>query len=111
MTGINLSARLPARYSVDFSGGKYFVLDLSGKIVWGPGSGDLAHRKCDDLQQAHENRAKIGERPCMCCGSVFHSEGIHNRLCNLCRRSSDPLSATGFAGGGDGRKPRKAAKV
>lgn len=25
-------------------------------------------------------------RPCMCCSRPFPSEGIHNRLCGLCRR-------------------------
>jgi hypothetical protein len=24
-------------------------------------------------------------RPCMCCENAFYSEGIHNRLCVLCR--------------------------
>ena len=33
---------------------------------------------------------KRAERKCLCCGSVFESEGPHNRLCDRCRR----LSAT-----------------
>lgn len=27
-------------------------------------------------------------RPCMCCGSNFRSEGFHNRLCAPCRKQS-----------------------
>ena len=27
-------------------------------------------------------------RPCLCCGRPFPSEGIHNRLCGGCRRST-----------------------
>lgn len=26
-----------------------------------------------------------GNRPCLCCGHVFRSEGAHNRMCNPCR--------------------------
>jgi len=26
------------------------------------------------------------QRPCMCCGKPFLSEGAHNRLCQGCRR-------------------------
>lgn len=26
------------------------------------------------------------ERPCMCCGHPFQSEGPHHRLCSECRR-------------------------
>lgn len=29
------------------------------------------------------------QRPCMCCGGTFQSEGPQNRLCNDCRRLSD----------------------
>ena len=28
---------------------------------------------------------KVTDRDCMCCGKTFKSEGVHNRLCNLCR--------------------------
>lgn len=31
-------------------------------------------------------KAEGGFRPCMCCGTRFHSEGKHNRLCSNCRR-------------------------
>ena len=32
-------------------------------------------------------RSKRGPRNCMSCRTEFDSEGIHNRLCNDCRRS------------------------
>lgn len=28
------------------------------------------------------------ERPCMCCSTLFRSEGPHNRLCNYCRQKT-----------------------
>ncbi|MER2539325.1 MAG: hypothetical protein ABTQ26_08800 [Azonexus sp.] len=31
---------------------------------------------------------KSKERPCMCCGKKFASEGPHNRLCTTCRNKS-----------------------
>lgn len=34
------------------------------------------------------------QRACMCCGRPFHSEGIHNRLCDPCRHRSDGGSLT-----------------
>ena len=32
------------------------------------------------------------ERPCMACGKPFLSEGWHNRLCDRCRKRSEPDS-------------------
>ena len=32
-------------------------------------------------------------RNCMCCNTEFDSEGIHNRLCDDCRRLDDGLSS------------------
>lgn len=28
------------------------------------------------------------DRPCLCCGETFSSEGAHNRMCAACRRLS-----------------------
>lgn len=37
----------------------------------------------------------VGDRPeernCMNCGTQFYSEGWHNRLCNQCRKRSEPV--------------------
>lgn len=33
---------------------------------------------------ANTKAAKPGNRSCMCCSKPFMSEGIHNRLCELC---------------------------
>lgn len=53
--------------------------------------------QCDSLQQAaatvgrrqkeDDERARKTVRPCLCCQREFQSEGIHNRLCDTCRRS------------------------
>ena len=29
------------------------------------------------------------QRPCLCCGDKFLSEGAHNRLCDPCRRKAE----------------------
>lgn len=35
-------------------------------------------------------------RPCMCCGRVFVSYGIHNRLCARCKSQESDYSCLGF---------------
>lgn len=30
-------------------------------------------------------------RPCLCCGTVFPSEGPHHRLCNRCRHQTEGM--------------------
>lgn len=52
-----------------------------GVEIWGPGRIELAERKVEELERA-EKRTR---RNCMCCGTPFMSEGIHNRLCATCR--------------------------
>ena len=44
-----------------------------------------AETRCTSMQQEADAAAKRVARPCMCCGRVFESEGIHNRLCGFCR--------------------------
>lgn len=39
-------------------------------------------------------RKKAGPRPCLCCGAEFPSQGIHNRMCDDCRRSGGPIDST-----------------
>lgn len=43
------------------------------------------------------------ERPCLCCGRRFESEGIHNRLCNPCRGSDRLPLALGSIGASSGK--------
>lgn len=38
--------------------------------------------------EAVEKAASAGQRPCMCCGKRFQSEGNHNRLCGYCKNKS-----------------------
>lgn len=41
----------------------------------------------DKLKALQKRKA----RPCLCCGTVFDSEGIHNRLCGICRKRPDTM--------------------
>ncbi|MCW1934092.1 hypothetical protein [Pararhodobacter zhoushanensis] len=110
MKDCNLPAPGRARYRVEYrTRGGFVVVNPAGHVVYGPCTRELAETKCDRLQKAADATAKIGPRPCLCCGATFQSEGIHNRMCNGCRRSRDPLSAYGYVGAGDGRRPRKSA--
>lgn len=46
-----------------------------------PASEALAH----EIREKLERKARSTKRACMCCRTVFLSEGPHNRLCNRCR--------------------------
>jgi tRNA(Ile2) C34 agmatinyltransferase TiaS len=51
-----------------------------------------------------ERTARLKSRACLCCGGTFDSEGPHNRMCNSCRRQTEP-----YAGvvGTQGRRVRR----
>lgn len=102
----NLPKPALARFRVQFSHGcHYVVVDPSGAHVGAPTSKHCAEERAERLNAG----AKRGPRACLCCGKGFESEGIHNRLCALCRTRDDALVPYGYAGAGDGRKPRKSA--
>ena len=67
------------------------------RIVTILATGERTLRSCP--AEGHERR-KTGEtgqrlqRPCLRCGSTFHSEGAHNRLCSPCR---DFAAASAYA--------------
>lgn len=76
------------RYRAEYiSGTGYVVIGPDGSFV--PNSQtpfrQQAERQRDELQCAEDRAKKRGARPCMCCGKVFTSDGIHNRLCDPCR--------------------------
>ena len=84
------------KYTIIHMGkGGYVVLDPTGVRVTG-GTAFLlqAERDCRDLQRAADQKHKVGPRACMSCHREFRSEGVHNRLCNDCRRQdagADPV--------------------
>jgi hypothetical protein len=39
---------------------------------------------------AMERADRLHPRACLCCGDTFDSEGPHNRMCNACRRQTEP---------------------
>lgn len=48
----------------------------------------------DRMAVRMEREARHGkpqERPCLCCGRVFRSDGRHNRLCAVCGTGSQPV--------------------
>jgi hypothetical protein len=93
------SAHLP-RYRVYLMSGRGFVvLDPKGDRVTEPvSSRDRAVEKCAQLQMEHDRPAKRGPRACLCCGTKFASEGVHNRMCGKCRgREVDGYSPYGLA--------------
>lgn len=71
---------------------------VSGRKLWAVWDGDgqqlsgayytrdEALARWETLVAAERQKRTAGERPCMCCGRTFLSEGIHNRLCQSCGR-------------------------
>lgn len=82
-----------AEFTVDLVRGQgYVVLDLKRTRLTDPSPFRMvAERARDELQRAADKRAKRGPRPCLNCGCVFASEGVHNRLCKSCRGRADTL--------------------
>ncbi|MCB1395945.1 MAG: hypothetical protein KDJ98_08225 [Rhodobacteraceae bacterium] len=107
----NLPGPGRARFRVEYVTGRgYQVVDPDGRIVLQPTQRDIAEAKRAALQAALDTKARRGPRPCLCCGRVFESEGIHNRMCAPCRGRDDPLAGYGFSGSADGRKSRAISK-
>ena len=55
--------------------------------VWDP-DGERMKIRADGLNS--NTKPKAGKRPCLCCRASFASAGIHNRLCDRCRRMDSP---------------------
>lgn len=69
-----------------FTGKGYAIVDGDGVQISGYyGGRDRAKTRLSHILAEADRKAKRGPRPCMCCGTSFESEGIHNRLCARCR--------------------------
>ena len=67
------------------------VVDQEGRRYGCPTSRALAQERVEVLQRRDERARNARDRPCLCCGRTFRSEGIHNRLCTPCRAGADDL--------------------
>jgi hypothetical protein len=50
---------------------------------------DNADTCCAHLTAEFLRKTRRQDRACMCCGTMFPSVGIHNRMCDPCRRRPD----------------------
>jgi len=91
-----------ARWSMEYVTGQgWRLVDPDGK----PQSAfyntkDRAQTNLDSAQAQTDAARQRRHRPCMCCGHVFLSEGIHNRMCDVCRHrdvAPDPVRAVAMA--------------
>ena len=94
----NHSAPKRASFRVEYMPGRGFVVvDPNGKNAssfYTQEAPALTTR--DGAQKAWDAKHKRQNRPCMCCGKAFASEGIHNRLCGSCRHHSDSANASPY---------------
>lgn len=80
------------------------VTDGGGRQILLTRDREEAEKRALDESAAARERAKIKVRPCMCCHTPFQSDGVHNRLCNHCRRApADPM--------GDAQRPYLSRKA
>lgn len=95
-----------AKFRVEYVPNKgYFVADPDGKRVTGYASREATDHACEIKQRMADTARKRINRPCLRCGTVFASEGIHNRMCNRCRCATSNDDATPFSFGAiHGRK-------
>ena len=68
------------------------VISPDGAIYGTYPGAAYARTICATRQGEEDRKARVVTRPCMCCRAPFESEGVHNRMCQICRRlGSDPL--------------------
>lgn len=77
--------------------GAYVVYQPDGQVYKICTYKSQAHAIVDQKQRAADLAAKRMVRPCMRCEKPFQSEGIHNRMCDHCRRQNDELIPFGIA--------------
>lgn len=91
MSQANLKRPIRQTYTVQHLNGQgYVVYDPEGVRVSEPVRNKVyAVERRDKLQAVLDGKTKRQDRPCMCCGTTFPSVGIHNRMCDPCRRRPD----------------------
>jgi hypothetical protein len=81
-----MAAPDPAAFGLDVVGcGAGYMVVHCGRTVSGLyGSRDSALHRMHNIARRLAAAARP-QRPCLCCGTTFASEGPHNRLCDPCR--------------------------
>ncbi|MGP9791488.1 hypothetical protein [Roseinatronobacter sp. NSM] len=81
-----------AEYRVQKVRDAFLVLNAEGERVGPFWTNELAaERERQRMQEAFDIRLKRVLRPCLCCEAQFHSQGIHNRLCDACKAHANAL--------------------
>lgn len=92
MSGVPCPKPRFGAFEVRYQTGRgYGVFAPSGELLQVYRSHTAAEERCHREQIATDSKAKRGPRACMCCGRVFQSQGVHNRLCDSCRKTPDHL--------------------
>lgn len=86
-----------SRFSVERVAGHngYNVIDADGV----PKTGIVANFDvADRMREALERKAARRRRPCLRCRKPFVSEGAHNRMCDMCRKTINGIAVQSHAG-------------
>jgi hypothetical protein len=89
-------------------GGVYQVISPSGEIHANFNCKDNAETNRAAMEARDNLTRKRVTRSCLCCQRPFQSEGIHNRMCDVCRRQGEgPLPCGVASSPRGGRKPAR----
>jgi hypothetical protein len=66
------------------------LADFHAAVTPAPRAAPTDRRDSPESPYSKPKPARIARRACLCCGQEFTSEGIHNRLCDPCRRRDYP---------------------
>lgn len=71
----------------------FAVKDADGETVGGPFvKRERAAQKLRQLNKRDPEQPETAKRKCMCCPTMFRSQGAHHRMCDRCRQKSQPVA-------------------
>lgn len=86
------------KWDVQYVPGRgYRVVSPEGQVKGIYSSKSNAETSRDAYEAREKAVLKRMTRPCMCCQKPFESEGIHNRMCPVCRRLDGGWNPHGVA--------------
>jgi len=84
-------AKRAVRYQVKRCGSGYAVFDEFNTRLTGTLCFNDAEARLDTLRRQERDRLRVKSIACLCCGKTFESQGIHNRMCEYCRKKTEGL--------------------
>lgn len=71
--------------------GRYALFDGARQVTKFHPNKSVAYGKRGWIRKQRADAARCIDRACLTCGTLFRSEGIHNRMCDRCRDNAHGL--------------------